>query len=522
MKTRQNILSALQESEARYQHLVESTSDGIYRINLPGHFLYANPIACRVLGGGESIVGRHYLEFVRPDFHDDMRQFYARQVRDRTPITYYEFPAVAADGTGLWIGQRVHIELDDRDTVVGLHAIARDITDKKRLEDDLRQADKMRVVGQLAGGVAHDFNAILTAIAASADVLIQSLGPNDARTRTAEEIRKAASTGERLTSQLLTFSRRDLFRPQALNVNHVIEELRPMVEQLLGASITLQITLDPSLGDVRADTAQIEQVLVNLSLNARDAMPAGGRLTIRTENTFVEAGPIANATLYPGSYVVLTVSDTGAGMDEATQEKIFEPFFTTKAHGQGNGLGLSTIFGIVNQAAGRITVESAPGAGTTVQIHIPQIRKGATAYPTPPRSLPIEHRGGVVLVADDEDGVRTVLTRVLEANGYHVISAINGIDALDKAKAHPGTIDVLLTDLVMPQMGGFELAEAFSNERPTSQVLFMSGYVDQRGLDYGIGNTVRLLHKPFDSDTVLSEVKRMMPPARLTNSHVES
>ena len=516
LKTRQNLLAALEESEARYRHLVESTSDGIYRTNLPGYFLYANPIASRVLGGGETIVGRHYLEFVRPDYHDDIQHFYGRQIRDRTPVTYYEFPAISADGKALWIGQRVHLEFDDRHTVCGLHAVARDITDRKRLEDELRQADKMRVVGQLAGGVAHDFNTILSSIHTSAEALINALGGDDLRVRMVQDILKAVTNGEHLTSQLLTFSRRDLFRPHVLNLNHVIEALFPMLKQVLGASITVGIVLDPELGEIRADTAQMEQILINLALNAREAMPAGGEFCIRTQNTAVSAES-SDATMYPGSYVLLTITDTGAGMDETIKDKIFEPFFSTKTSGYGNGLGLSTTFGIVNQAAGRIIVESAPGAGTTFQIYLPQVRRGGSKTPTPPRSLPIEHRGGVVLVAEDEDGVRNVLTRLLEANGYQVISAANGVDALKKAKTYGGAIDLLLADLVMPQMGGFELAEAFSTDRPASQVLFMSGYVDQHGLDYRIGNTVRLLHKPFDSETVLTEVKRLMPLSRRTD-----
>jgi PAS domain S-box-containing protein len=353
LKTRQNILAALQESEARYRHLVESTSDGIYRINLPGYFLYANPIASRVLGGGTSIVGRHYLEFVRHDYHDDIRQFYARQVHDRVPATYYEFPAISADGREVWIGQRVHIELDDRDIVIGLHAIARDITERKQLEDELRQRDTIRAAYQLANGAVQNFTGLLTTIGSSADQLLHSLSPGDPLIQNAKDIRQAVDTAERLATQLLL-----------------------------------------------------------------------------------------------------------------------------------------------------------PSAHTDTPSHTPLHRPLATS------------QSGVVLVADDEEGVRKILTYVLEANGYQVISAMNGVDALSKAKAHTGAIDLLLTDLVMPHMGGFELAEAFSNERPMSQILFMSGYVDQRGLNHRIGNAVRLLHKPFDSTTVLTEIQRMIPPSRLSPPHI--
>jgi PAS domain S-box-containing protein len=507
MQTRQDVLAALEQSEARYRHLVENASDGIYRITTQGYFIYANSIASRVLGDGKSLVGRHYLEFVRPDFHDDIQQFYASQMKDQILSTYYEFPAVTAGNKEIWIGQRVQLEIDSHGNVDGLHAVARDITSRKRLEDELRRSDKMRAVGQLAEGIAHDFTRILTAISGSASRLIQTIGPDDAQRRDVQQIRDAVDTAEHLTSHLLTFSRRDLFRPDALSLNGVIENARPMLEQWLGSSIPLHTCLDPQLGDIRSDAAHLEQLLLHLAVNARDAMPGGGTLTIRTESIYAETD---SQLLYPGQYILMTVTDTGTGMDEETKARIFEPFFTTKESGTGSGLGLSAAYGIIRQMGGRIAVDSTPGAGTTFRIYFPQIRSVAIQETSRNTMAPAQ-TGGVVLVADDEEAVRQVLTSVLETNGYHVISATNGTDALSKARTHTGPIDLLLTDLVMPKMGGFELAEAFMHERPLSRVLFMSGYIDQRGLDHRTGSQVRLLHKPFDSDTILAEVRRLMP-----------
>jgi len=498
-----------EEYDARYRHLVESASDGIYRIDVQGVFRYANPVIARVLHA-DGVVGRHYLEFVRDDFHEDIQRFYFRQIVDRLPVTYYEFPAVSGDGTEFWIGQRVQLETDPDGTVTGLHAVARDITDRKRLEDELRQSDKMRVVGQLAGGIAHDFNSLLTAICGFADLLIAALGPSDERTRDAIEIRKAADKAARLTSQLLTFSRRDTFRPRRLNVNAVVDEIRPIVTQLLGTHVQLETRLDEDVAEVHADPGQIEQVLLNLALNARDAMPHGGQFTIRTENTYIGAGSTFANTLYPGPYVVMSVTDTGIGMTNEVRAKIFEPFFTTKGPGEGTGLGLSTAYAIVTQSGGWINVESTVDAGTTFSVYLPQAT--TPSYTEPPRQLPIvSHRKGVVLVADDEEGVRAVLTRVLEAHGYFVIGASNGLDALEKARQHKGKIDLLLTDLVMPQMGGFELAEQFTSERPSSRVLFMSGYIDEERLTPIATQSVKLLYKPFDSETMLAEIRSIVP-----------
>ena len=507
MQSLKNIRSALEESEARYRHLVESASDGIYRINMHGYFLYANPIACHVLAGGESLIGRHYLEFVRQDFHDDIVQFYARQIKERVSSTYYEFPAVTPAGGELWIGQRVQLEIGEQGHVTGLHAVARDITDRKRLEDELRQADKMRVVAQLAGGIAHDFNSLLTAIGGFADLLVQALGPNDERVQDAMAIQQAVDAAARLTSQLLMFSRRELFRPRLLSINRVVADLRPMLVQLLGPAVTLVTQLAPDIEEIRADAGQLEQVLLNLAMNARDAMPKGGTCTIRTDNVYVGPGEVREPMLYPGGYVRLQVGDTGVGMDDAIQSKIFEPFFTTKSPGEAQGLGLSITFGVVSQMGGRITVDSTPDRGTTFDIYLPQARE------VPPQELaakqaPTGPHHGVILLADDEQDVRTVLTLVLEGEGYHVISAANGVDALAKARAYEGEIDLLLTDLIMPQMGGVEVAEALAEERPTTRALFMSGYVDRKGKQPVLPASAQLLYKPFDSTVVLAAVQQ--------------
>jgi PAS domain S-box-containing protein len=504
--------AALAESEARYRHLVETASDGIYRVTVQGYFTYANPVASRVLGGGETIIGHHFLEYVRQDYHDDIQHFYFKQIRERIPSTYYEFPAIGRNGAEVWLGQRVQIELDSNGTPKGLHAVARDISDRKRLEDALRQSDKMRVIGQLAGGIAHDFNSLVTAICGYSDLLIEALGADDPRCADAVEIRRAADKAARLTSQLLTFSRRELFRLRLINLNTLLADLRPMLLQLLGPTIAYEAMFDDRLGEIRADTAQLEQVLFNLALNARDAMPNGGTFSVQTEYVRVAPGELAELNLYPGAYALLTVHDTGVGMDEETRSKIFEPFFSTKKPRVGAGLGLATTYGVITQLGGRITAESTMGEGTTFRIYLPLAHSDA---PMPTSTAPREPAdmgsGGVVLLVDDEDGIRSVLTRVLESHGFRVVGAGNGVDALAKARACEAPIDVLVTDILMPKMSGFDLAEAIRNEYPDVRIVFMSGYTEEPDVRKRPDMAhVALLPKPFDSAQMLTAVRQAM------------
>jgi two-component system, cell cycle sensor histidine kinase and response regulator CckA len=506
---------SLRESEERYRHLVESATDGIYRIDPRGIFTYANPIASRVLGMGDaSIVGRSYLDFVRPDYRAEGMELYARQIKHRIPLTYWEFPAVRTDGRHVWVGQNVQIEEQDG-RVVELLAVARDITERRGLEEQLRHAQKMEAVGQLAGGVAHDFNNLLTAIRGFSDVLLQSIPPDDPRRADVLEICRATDRGATLTRQLLAFSRRQVMRPEALSLNTVVTDLARILQRLLGHTITVTTRLDPELAIVQVDPGQMEQVLLNLALNARDAMaPDGGRLTIETANIDVEAG--ADPPHPAGPYAVLRVIDTGSGMTAEVRERLFEPFFTTKEHGRGTGLGLSMVYGIITQSGGFIAVDSAPGQGATIALHLPAAQVADVPVPpAPPRTRVVPRGAGTILIAEDSEGVLLLAERILRGAGYAVLSARDGVEALEVARQHTGDIDLLLTDVMMPRMNGGELARAFAAEHPDAVVAMMSGYVDQDALRRTLDDPeAPILQKPFSPADLLERVGTLLVPAR--------
>jgi len=388
----------------------------------------------------------------------------------------------------------------------------RDVTELKRLEEQLRQAQKMEAVGRLAGGVAHDFNNLLTAILGSTELLLGGLpGANPLR-EDAEEIRRAAERAAALTRQLLAYSRRQVLKPEPLNLNTVVAEMDRLLRRLIGEDVVLVTALAPDLGTVRADPGQIEQVIVNLALNARDAMPQGGRLSVATTNIELDPAYVGDhAGAKAGPFVLLTVTDTGTGMDPETTAHLFEPFFTTKEVGKGTGLGLATVYGIVKQSGGYITVYSEPGQGTSFKIYLPRVPE-ASPVPKGPTAPRESTRGTeTILVVEDEPAVRSLSRRALEGSGYTVLAAATGADALELAERHDGPIDLLVTDVVMPGMSGRELAEQLAPRRPGLRVLYMSGYpgdaVVQRG---GLAAGVAFLQKPFTPDGLARQVRAVL------------
>jgi len=503
----------LRRSEERYRTLVEQASDGIFVTDQEGNFVDVNSSACAMVGYSRSeLLSMHMRDLVRPE--DIAEQ----------PLRFPELRAGKHTVTERRLkrkdGELVPVEISAKMLPDGrIQGIARDISERKRAEEErerleaqLRQAQKMETVGQLAGGIAHDFNNLLTAIQGHAELLMQDADVPERWIGDLEEIRKASRRGASLTQQLLAFSRRQVLVPRTLDLNAVVSDLENMLRRLVGPTLQLEIQRDPDLGLVRADPSQVEQVVMNLVVNARDAMPRGGSVVIETRNAefdaaFVETHPGAQ----PGSYVALCVRDGGRGMDAATLERAFEPFFTTKGPGEGSGLGLSMVYGIVKQSGGYVWLSSEPGAGTECTVYLPRV-SGAVEVEQEARASPASSHGWeTVLVVEDTEQVRRLAGRVLRERGYTVLSTADPEEALEMAEAHDGPIHLLMADLVLPKMSGRELGERLRAHRPEIRVLYMSGYtqetVFQRGL---LGRDVVFLQKPFSIEALLAKVSQIL------------
>jgi two-component system cell cycle sensor histidine kinase/response regulator CckA len=407
---------------------------------------------------------------------------------------------------------------DPAGEIIGAVSITQDITEKKAHEaaelqrqDEIQQAQKMEAIGRLAGGIAHDFNNLLTGILSYSDLILQELRPNDPIRADVEQIRDAGQRAAGLTRQLLAFSRRQLLQPRVVSLNAMVRQVEPMLQRLLGTGVALETELDPNLGNVLVDPAQIEQVMVNLVLNAREAMPSGGLVRLTTANVQLEpgAGRPENGTP-PGDYVSITVSDTGVGIDPAARTRIFEPFFTTKHRASGRGLGLSTVHGIVEQSGGHITVESAPGQGASFTIYLPRYLGPEPAVGTADHRMP-QVGTETLLLVEDEAAVRLSVRRLLEWHGYTVLEARNGADALRIYEANEGGIDLVLTDLVMPEMGGQELFERLRARSPNVRVLFMSGYAERAFTRNGSPPPgTGFVEKPFTVETLMRRLREVL------------
>ncbi|HKA02275.1 MAG TPA: ATP-binding protein [Candidatus Solibacter sp.] len=386
-----------------------------------------------------------------------------------------------------------------------------DVTQRRLLEDQLRQAQKMEAVGMLAGGVAHDFNNLLTIITGYSQLILNNLSPEDPNRQSAEQIMKAGERAATLTRQLLAFSRRQVLQPKVLDVNRLIGTLTTMLRRLIGEDIDLQLALADGLGQVNADPGQIEQVLMNLVVNARDAMPRGGTLTIETGNVNLDENYTrSQVALKPGPYVLIAVSDTGTGMDDNTKAHAFEPFFTTKAPGRGTGLGLSTVFGIVRQSGGAVDIYSAPGKGTSAKVYLPRIDQPEIVE-SPQRDKESRKGTETILVAEDDDMVRSLVKETLSRNGYEVLDAAGPLEAQKLAESHRGQIHLLITDVVMPKINGRDLAARVSRKRPNLKVLYMSGYTDGAVVNNGIlRKEVAFLQKPFTPAALAEKVREVL------------
>jgi two-component system cell cycle sensor histidine kinase/response regulator CckA len=420
-----------------------------------------------------------------------------------------------------------------RKTADEVLVIVRDITERRRsdeqrrlLEEQFRQAQKMEAVGQLAGGVAHDFNNLLTVINAYSEMVLEALPDHDPSKALVAEVRKAGDRAGTLTRQLLLFSRQQVLEPKVLDLNAVIGESERMLRRLIGEDIEFKTQLDAGLGLVRVDPGQIEQALLNLSVNARDAMPTGGRLTVETRNVTIADGDAhARDGARPGDYSVIAVTDTGSGMDEATKSRLFEPFFTTKGPGKGTGLGLAVVFGVVKQSGGHIEVVTAPGLGTTFSLFFPHVAGADAADRQAPAQTAMAGGHETIMLVEDDPGVRMLARRVLERRGYTVMEATDGLEAVRALEAYTGPLHLVISDVVMPHFGGRQLAELVMALRPGVRVLFLSGYTDDAVVRHGVqGAEFAFLQKPFTPATLAAKVREVLdapgqsPSATLNSS----
>jgi nitrogen-specific signal transduction histidine kinase/CheY-like chemotaxis protein len=400
---------------------------------------------------------------------------------------------------------------NERGQVYRIAGIAQDITEQRRSEAQFRQAQKMEAVGRLAGGVAHDFNNLLTVITSYTQLVLQDLQSDDARRADLDEVQKAAVSASGLTRQLLAFSRQQVLEPRVLDVNEVVSAASKMLKRLIGEDVELVTVLGDPLGAVRVDAGQIEQVLVNLAVNARDAMPDGGKLTIETKDVELEAeGTQPHRSMPAGSYVMLAMSDTGIGMTPEVREHVFEPFFTTKATGKGTGLGLATVYGIVKQSNGFISCYSEVGHGTSFTIYLPCVRD-AQAVPDTAVEAGSYRGDETILIAEDAASVREVARQVLVRQGYHVLLAQDGHSALELARTHTGPIHLLLTDVIMPEMSGRQVADRLLQARADVKVLFFSGYTDDAIIRHGMLEPgLNYLQKPFTPESLARKVRQVL------------
>jgi PAS domain S-box-containing protein len=490
--------------------LIQASPLAIFAFDPAGKLTSWNAAAERLFGWRASEVLGQMLP-IAPDQLREFREHHLAVLAGKSFIDL-EVRWQSRDGASLMLSLALAPLYGGFSEVRGVIALAADLTERKKLESQLRQSQKMEAVGQLAGGVAHDFNNLLTAIMGYTSLLLRVVPPEDTKHEDLLEIDRAAARATELTQQLLAFSRRQMLKPTLLDLNAVVTGTMRMLGRLLGEHIELAILSDAGLGLVRADRGQIEQVIINLAVNARDAMEGGGRLVLETRNVTLDR---SYASQHPGAtegeFVMLAVTDAGTGMDAATQARIFEPFFTTKERGKGTGLGLSTVYGIIKQSGGTIYVDSEPGRGTTFKIYLPRVMApGPTEMPAPVR--PANVRGTeTVLVVEDEEGVRSLTSRVLHTYGYTVLDAENGGEALLIAEQHPAPIHVLLTDVVLPRMSGRKLAERLVRTHPDLRILYMSGYTDDSIVNRGtLDPGTAFIQKPFTPDALARKLREVL------------
>jgi PAS domain S-box-containing protein len=526
LKMVRRLKGALHQSEEKYRQLWETSTDAVIFMDTDRRIRFANPAVRDVFGyAPEEVIGRNIAMLQPERLRQGHRDGVARYLRTGVKKLNWratELVGLRKDGTEVPIEVAFNdMQMNGKHWFVGF---MRDVTERKKAEEALhqseerlRQSQKMEAIGKLAGGIAHDFNNLLTAITGYSELLLGQMQPDSRARKNAEEIRKAAFRAAALTHQLLAFSRRQMLTSKVLNLNAVVMDLESMLRRLIGEDIAFTIVPGSALGQVKADPSQIEQIVLNLVVNARDAMPKGGTLTIETANVELdEAYAGRHETFLPGSYVLVAVSDTGCGMDAPTRSRIFEPFFTTKEPGKGTGLGLATVYGIVKQSDGYIWVYSEPGQGSVFKIYLPRLKhvsdKGSTEAERvlPPRGTE------TILLVEDEEVVRALVGDILTGNGYQALLASHSEEAFRLSGRHEGPIHLMVTDVVMPGMSGRELAERLASSRPLMKVLYISGYTDDAVVRHGVlVEGTAFLQKPFTPDTLLRKVREVLDGSTL-------
>jgi PAS domain S-box-containing protein len=514
---RKRMEDGLRESEERYRLLFERSLSGVYRSTVDGRLLECNRAFAQMMGYASPAEA---MSQPAAGFHASLqaRQDFIARLRREGSLVAYENQGRRKDGSTIWVIENVSLLGSEEDGDETLLGTVFDMTERRRLEEQLLQAQKMEAIGRLAGGIAHDFNNLLTAVAGYTELLLAQLPEGDVRREHAEEIRLAGTRAAALTQQLLAFSRRQVLEPRVLDLNTVIADMERMLRRVIGEDIELTASLDPGLWRTKADPGQIEQSILNLVVNARDAMPRGGRLTIETGNVEVDetfAGRYV--TVHAGPHVMLAVSDTGIGMNADLQARLFEPFFTTKERGKGTGLGLSTTYGIVKQSGGSIWVYSEPGHGSTFKIYLPRCEEPLDVKePAPSAATPLTGSETILLV-EDEPEVRRLAEKLLRMRGYEVIAAGSPAEAIALTRHREASIAILVTDVIMPGMNGRELARALAPSRPRMRVLYMSGYTDAAITQQGILDPgTAFLAKPFTPDALARKVREVLDAPEAT------
>ncbi len=514
---------ALIESEEKYRELVDEVNDGFYISDSEGVLLFANKALAKMLGyeHPEKLIGKKFLEFITPETVEEVDKRFGGLVKGETHYEISVSKIIGADGKERYLEVKPSLILKE-DKVVGARGVIRDITERQLLEQQLRQSQKMEAVGRLAGGISHDFNNLLTVMIGYCQMVEKKIPEDNPLHKDVQEIKKSAIRAASLTKQLLAFSRKQILQPEKMNLNNIVAEMDVMLRRVIGEDIELLSVTCPELGLVMADPGQIEQVIMNLVVNARDAMPDGGKLTLETANVhlsenFVRLNPGAKA----GHYAMIAITDTGCGMDANTLSKLFEPFFTTKAPGKGTGLGLSTVYGIIKQSDGYISVYSEVGTGTTFKVYLPLVSGSVVDQKTGSGTgkVPLYKPTETILLAEDEEAVRNLAQRILSEQGYKVLAASDALQALQILQEHKGKIDLLITDMIMPGMTGLGLVQRVQANYPQIKVMYISGYTDTAILHQGLLEpSTAFLQKPFTPHTLLKKIREVLTGANIIST----